>query len=142
MDKTMEITVKRRSGTFPLVVVVGEDGEFYKVTKTLIGGVRHILVAGIIKDGKIAFGMRYYMNGLSRDGGQELYAGRIGGNCEAVINITDCIYEWDVEIGVKEDIEYAPRDVEIMSYNDADLQERSYLTSVMLAAKNSFRHIN
>lgn len=142
MNKAMEITVKRQSGIFSLVVYVEEDGKFYKVKKVTFDTTRHTLVAGIIRDGKIAFGMRYYLDNLSRDNGQELYSGRVGETCEAVISVLECVYERDIGIEVKEVDQYVPQSNETMFFEEADLQERSYLISAMLAAENSFNNIN
>ena len=144
MDKTMEITIKRQSGTFPLVVVVGEDGKFYKVKRTIFGNEtkRYTLVAGILQDDKIALGIRYYLgDDLSRGDGQELYFGRIGGTCEVFLYHEQYSFEQDTKIEAKEISEYESDKDEVMSYDATDLYVRPYLDHIMRAAKRSFGHI-
>ena len=141
MDKAVEITVKRQSGTFPLVVVVGEDGKFYKIQRTHFSDERQTFIAGILRDDKIALGIRYYSGDLTRNDGQELYFGKIGGACEALMYLEQYTYDQDAKIEVKEISEYQPNEGDITSFDAADLFERQHLEHIMCAAKRSFGHI-
>ena len=138
MDKAVEITVKRQSGTFPVVVVVGEDGKFYKIKRTNCGVNRITLVAGILVGDRIAIGIRYYLEDLAHCDGQEMYFGTVGGRCEALLYHSTYSYDQEVEVSVKEVPDYNSSEDEIMAYEAADIYERSFLDHIMKAAKRSF----
>ena len=136
MDRIVKITVKLGHGMWSMVVVVGEDGRFYRRKKTSTSLLlRYSLEAGIIDGDKISFGVQHFVADMANEEGEEFYFGRIGGRCEAIVkwNVMKC--DKNIEITVEDVEEYTLHSGEVMSLEEMDLVERVYIKDLMSGAE-------